>query len=360
MATMEELMPIWDEIDRAESCLVCCLCDEAASLASAILRRLIENYNPSRTDGEISEDYRNEWSDMVESAGMVLVQSVKQLERTPEVLKELKLLFGSLTSIPIQVFLAGVCFQMFESPSHAVRGSLEEFLNNWRYVDGRYCPLGAEDSITVGPCCSFSIGVDEYLEVVELYVIKLLSMTMKDGDHAISWVENAMLPMEKRQELLRRLQSMNSSKFTSSSQIQILPNQANGHNANLSQDQILYNGQHNDIESRHIPSRRKTAKEEILKLSKQRVPYLHWFPTFSIKFGNTRIVVPNAKMVLVFFLLLICYFTRKKHATFWRFLVEKAVSLRNSLFDLWKLAFSYQVNPLAAVQALPTATSGNY
>lgn len=63
------------------SCLVCCLCDEAASLASEILRRLIENYNPSSRGCEISEDYANEWDDMVESAGMVLVQSMKQLER---------------------------------------------------------------------------------------------------------------------------------------------------------------------------------------------------------------------------------------------------------------------------------------
>lgn len=35
---------------------------------------------------------------------------------------------------------------------------------------------------------------------------------------------------------------------------------------------------------------------------------------------------------------------------------KQASSLKKALADLWELAFSYQVNPLAAVQSLPTAT----
>lgn len=43
-----------------------------------------------------------------------------------------------------------------------------------------------------------------------------------------------------------------------------------------------------------------------------------------------------------------------------RVFTNKAVSIKKALVDLWQLAFSYQVNPLAAVQPLPTATRGSY
>lgn len=36
-----------------------------------------------------------------------------------------------------------------------------------------------------------------------------------------------------------------------------------------------------------------------------------------------------------------------------------ALSVKKALVDLWQLAFSYQVNPLAAVQPVPTATRGS-
>lgn len=91
---------------------------------------------------------------------------------------------------------------MSEGLSTTVQGFLEEFLDSWIYVDDRYYPLsGAEARVsdTGGSCFTYSIGVDKYLEVVELYVVTLLAATVKDTDLAISWVEKAMLPMEKRQ-----------------------------------------------------------------------------------------------------------------------------------------------------------------
>ncbi|KAI3447285.1 hypothetical protein Pfo_003950 [Paulownia fortunei] len=364
MAIIDEQTPIWEEIDRAESYLVCCMFDEAKSLASSILKRLLENYNRSNKGCEVSDNFENEWDDTLESAGMVLVQSMQQLQRTSEILKELKLLFGSLTAIPVQVFLTGVCFQMSESIPTTVQGFLEEFLNNWKYLDDRYYPLsGAEASVsdTEGSCFMFSIGVDKYLEVVELYVITLLAITVKDTYLAISWVEKAMLPMEKRQELLRRLQSMNSSIVTNSSQTSISAQLPDEYKSDFLQDQKPYNGHHKDIESEYLSyGGNNTAKEEILKFSRQRVPCLWWFPTITLKLGNTRLVVPSGKMLLASLLLLMYYFTRKKQAVLKRVLAKKALSMKKALLDLWQLAFSYQVNPLAAVQTLPTSTRGNH
>ncbi|KAK2992160.1 hypothetical protein RJ640_016933 [Escallonia rubra] len=99
-------MAIWDEIDRCESYLVCCMFDEATSLASSVVRRLRETETASEGALEGSE-----YNDMLESAGMVLVQSLKRLGRTKDILKDLKLLFGSVTAIPVQVFLTGSSIQ---------------------------------------------------------------------------------------------------------------------------------------------------------------------------------------------------------------------------------------------------------
>ncbi|KAK6152101.1 hypothetical protein DH2020_014736 [Rehmannia glutinosa] len=289
MAITDEQTPIWEEIDRAESYLVCCMFEESASSASSILKRLLENFNGSHKGLEVSKNFGNEWDDMVESAGMVLVQSLKQLQRA--------------------------CFQMSESLSTTVQGYLEEFLNNWIYMDDRYYPLsGAEASVsdTEGSSFMFSIGVDEYLEVVELYVITLLATTLKDTDLAISWVEKAMLPMEKRQELLRRLQSLNSSMVTSSSQTSKSPQLPDEY---FLRDQKPFNEHQKDIESEYLSSGVNiTAKEEILKFSRQRVPCFWWFRNIRLKLGNTEVVVPTGKIMLASLLLLTYYFTRKKQA----------------------------------------------
>lgn len=94
-----------------------------------------------------------------------------------------------------------VCFQMSERLSTIAQGFLEEYLNNWRYVDDHYCPLlevEASISDTEESCLMSSISVEEYLEVVELYVKTLLA-AVKDTGPAIAWLEKATLPMEKRQ-----------------------------------------------------------------------------------------------------------------------------------------------------------------
>ncbi|XP_073148900.1 protein APEM9 [Henckelia pumila] len=360
MAEIVAQTPIWEEIERAESFLVCCMFDEAASSSSTVLRRCLESYNPGKRGCDDLERCGNEWGDMLESAGMVLVQSLKQLQRTSEILNELKSLFGSLAAIPVQVFVTGVCFHMSESPSATVQASLEEFLDNWRYVDDRYYPLPSEEfcsSDTEGSCVSYSVGVDEYLQVVELYVITLLTMTLKEMDLAISWVEKAMLPMEKRQELLRRLNSLNFS-MASSSQTSASPHLPDECNAKYDtlQDQQPYNGHLKGFETINLSNGGSTTKEEILKLSRQRAPCIWWFPTINLKFRNTRLAVPSGKILLAALLLLLYYFTRKKHTALKRVLTKKVLSMKNSLLDLWQLAFSYQVNPLAAVQSLPTSS----
>lgn len=94
-----------------------------------------------------------------------------------------------------------VCFQMSESSS-GVREFLEEFLSKWRFANERYYVLaGAESNIDDVEGCDgcFVLGVGRYLDVVEIYVMKLLGATPNDMSLAITWVDKAELPEDKRQ-----------------------------------------------------------------------------------------------------------------------------------------------------------------
>ncbi|KAE9462876.1 hypothetical protein C3L33_05210, partial [Rhododendron williamsianum] len=326
MAISASNLAIWEEIERSESYLVSCMYKEAASTASSVLSDLCNNKS-----AEVGEEAP--LNDMLESAGMVLVQSLKELGRyglydepdtwTQDVLNELSLLFGSVTTIPVQVILAGVCFQISEGPCTGSREFLEEFLGKWRFVDGQYYVLATAESnvgCIEGAGGHFVLHVDEYLEVVEAYVVTL-AMVLKDVGHAISWVEQAKLPEEKRQELLRRLHSLYSPKPTGSSQGSIVALPEDEHEPHPSSIKEQYtSGRSPEALKTPYPSKGKTDTKEVL--------------------------ISNGKIVLGCLMILMV-------------LKRQALSMKKALVDLWQLAFSYQVNPLAAVQPVPTATRGS-
>ncbi|CAL5415818.1 unnamed protein product [Camellia sinensis] len=193
---------IWEEIERSGSYLVSCMYEEATSIASYVLRDLCNNKF-------IKAGEETQLNDMLESASMVLVQSLKELRRTEDILNELLLLFGSVTDIPVQVLLVGGAsgggsvgggWEIgwwkggVTASVEAVGGGGEYFFNkiseesNMGYMEGSGGSFG-----------SFLLAVDKYLEVVEVYVVTLLGMVVRDIDHAICWVEEATLPEEKQQ-----------------------------------------------------------------------------------------------------------------------------------------------------------------
>ncbi|OWM86895.1 protein APEM9 isoform X2 [Punica granatum] len=330
---------IWEDIERCESYLVCSMYEDAASSASSVLKRLRRRSSDGGADGEFHE--------MVVSAGMVLVQSLKELGRTSDILNQLRTLFGCVAAMPVEVFLTGVCFQISEG-STGVGEILEEFLGNWNYVDaGYYTPVDKEENSN---CKHFVLTLDKYLEVAEIYVLTVLGRILNDGDLATSWVEKAALPEEKRQELLRKLHSLYSVKATnselSSSENMLDENEA------LLKEEILPKGFLNSIDARSIPIGESDKKKAILKLYGKTETGFWWFRTIGLKIGNTRMVISNGKILLGCLILLACFVLRRKGANLKRFIKKQAVSIKNALLDFWKLAFSYQVNPLAAVQPL--------
>jgi len=82
-----------------------------------------------------------------------------------------------------------------------VQEFLEEFLNGWSLGDGQYHAVIPKVNEEGGSRFErhYVIGIDEYLEVVEVYAITLLATVLKEVDLAVSWVENAPLPEENQQ-----------------------------------------------------------------------------------------------------------------------------------------------------------------
>ncbi|KAJ9550666.1 hypothetical protein OSB04_014711 [Centaurea solstitialis] len=307
--------------------------EEAASSASSVLKQVCAK---EYTDGS-AEDI--ELNDMFESAGMVFVQSLQELGRTLEIINELMQLYNSLTAIPVQVFLAGVCFQMREDPRGAQK-ILEEFLSKWRFVDERYYVLASLEtnmSYMEGYDNRFVVGVDTYLQIVEAYVT-LLTGILRGTDVAISWVEKAALPEHTRQEYLRRLQSMYSSNNATGSQ---------------SDGNVTSSVSH----KKQTPSSKTqpdTAKEAILRYSAQHVSTSWWFRTLNVKFGSIKFAISNGSILLTALMLLILYYMRRKKYSITSILKRQVLFVKKGVMDLWQLAFSYQVNPLASIEPLQT------
>ncbi|KAF5748640.1 3-phosphoinositide-dependent protein kinase-1 [Tripterygium wilfordii] len=347
---------IWEEIESSESYLVCCMHEKAAYLASSLLKQI---RNRDSIEFEFDADVR----EMEESAAMVLVQSLNQLGRASEIISELKRLFVSVEDIPVQVLVTGACFQTVEGSSVEVREFLEDFLSKWSYGGGEYYFLvGVVANISSRNKCDgqFVLAVDSYLEVVEIYAMTLLGTVLKNIDLAISWVEKASLPEDRRQELLRRLDSMCSVRTSSASQASPSPSPADICDIRSPKEANSSNGSPKALKSNFLANGENRKKQTILTLSKRVEPCFWLFRNITLKFGNVRLVVSNCKIMIGCLTFLVFYIFWRKQDTLKRIVTMQASSLKKALVDFWHLAFSYQVNPLAAVQPLPPAISGNH
>ncbi|XP_061357992.1 protein APEM9-like [Gastrolobium bilobum] len=271
--------------------LVCSMYEEATSLASSILKCL-------------SDDYNDATQDMLESTAMVLVQAFKELGRTPEILNQLRPHFISVKAIPSRVLLTGACFQIAEGSVFGVQEFLEEFLNGWTRGDAQYSAVIAEANVEHESRHEsrherhFVLGIDMYLEVVEVYAVTLLATVLKDVDLAISWVENASLPEENRQGILRRLQSMHSLKNTILSQTTFPQSPTNNNEAYSLKELNACEGSAKALKGKHRDNQKYRSKEAVPKLS-ERIETCFWcFHSINLKFGTAKFVISSGKIML--------------------------------------------------------------
>ncbi|KAF8038674.1 hypothetical protein BT93_B1267 [Corymbia citriodora subsp. variegata] len=344
---------IWGDIDICESYLVCSMYEEAASLASSVLERLCRDKSDLVGD---AGDGLPQLHDMMGSAGMVLVQSLKEMGRTAEILHKLMELFGSVAAIPIEVLQIGACLQISEG-FPGVRELLEEFLSNWSYVDEKYySPVNAEANVNCMKICDghFVLGVDKYLEIVEIYASTLLARILGEFELAINWVEKAALPKDKRQELLRRLHSLYAIKATSLSQGSLSP-MPYVYEAPLIREASASEEYIRSGEQKSMPNGENDRKLAMLKLYGQGEPCFWLFKSINVRFGNFRLVLSHGKILLGCLMLLTYFVVQRKRSALNRYVKRQALALRNALVDFWQLAFSHQVNPLAAAVQPPAS-----
>ncbi|WOL13832.1 hypothetical protein Cni_G22612 [Canna indica] len=353
--TILSISAVWNEIDVSESYLVCCMFEEAAHLASSILGRV----SSIPFEDEVDDVQLDE---MMVSASMVIVQSMKELGRTEELFIELRRLFGSVAAIPVQVFLTGACLQISEGYTSNLIATFEEFLSKWKYVDDEVYVLAEAEPKSYSDKRDIKqlvMGSEKYLEVAEVYTITLLGMVFHNLNRAISWTEKADLPEENRQVLLRRLHSLLSAKHSTShsdlvgsqkpEQAQSMPSRPTRCTPSGSESRASHsNGDTSKAGSLITPHQ----SSKILDLIRC---FFRWFHTVRLKVGNIQLVVPSGKQVFLGPLLVLTYYViRQRRASLKRLVASQALAIKRALVDAWQLAFSVQVNPLAAIQQIPS------
>ncbi|KAJ6814380.1 protein APEM9 [Iris pallida] len=332
---------IWKQIDLSESYMVCCMFEEAASLAASVVQQIRNTTSSKAVSAEMSQ--------VLESAGMVFVQSLKEMGRTGELFVELEKLFGSVVEVPVQVFLTGACMQISEGHLSNLRAIFEEFLKKW--------PTTESQNFSDGCQMHFGMDVGEHLEVAEVYAITLLGVVLRKPDAAISWTEQAAIPEEKRQEMLRKLRSLHisaqSSTSLGSATVQTSDKVGNsfssGSGSAMGQKLLKI-----------IPKTSPNGEEQKVTTSKSIHSSIKHTSDWSVswKFGKFQLVFPRRKtMILVSLLLFTFYILRSRSRILKQFITRQVSSIRKALIDAWQLAFSVQVNPLAAVQQVPLPAS---
>ncbi|TVU07694.1 hypothetical protein EJB05_41059 [Eragrostis curvula] len=350
---------LWKQIDDAEYYLVSGSFEQAVSTALSISDQI-------RTAALEDVCDHGELLEMLESAGMVLVQALKELRRTSEMFVQLKAMFGSVASVPVKVFLTGATMQMAAGSVSDLRPIFEEYLSKWRYTNDDVHVLNREQDISSNGLVVTSVmSTEQYIEIAELYTVTFLSIVSQEIETAISWALKADVKEQDRQNLLQKLHALQSAAKKKSYNVkgvkQIgerdVPTSTNGSTPSVHEDAPKIVPVYNGLKKGSV----KSTEPSIQRMTNQFDPLFWWFHSVRLKFGKIHIVLPSGKLMLLLSLLFSTMFVlRRKTAGLKRTVFQHASSLRRAFFDALQLAFSVQMNPLAAVQQVPQAPRGNW
>ncbi|KAG0604304.1 hypothetical protein M758_10G160600 [Ceratodon purpureus] len=370
---------LWHEIDLAEKYLLSAMNEDAASTATTVLQTVSSLMHSSGSGGFCSVSCGSERDEkeeevegagevgesdhekMLECAGMVLLQSYRAIGRVGEFFEILRKLNLGAAEWPLVLLETGACLQISDGACPAARAALEEFLAN-----RSTCLLD-----------------EKYAEVVELYVIKVLVKVLQETESAMDWVERANLTEERRLVILKEIQFQIaqakaaepvSKSDTESSATAIgeppSPTQASFNVNDPVKDKETKDK--NDVgweagtspgaDEPSVKSKSLTllkslkisegffSLKTLLELALARLSSAtSVWQTFSTANLEARALRFGALVALFLFI-----FIRHRHS--WKRIVGRSFSsLRVGLSDLWQLAFSVQINPLAAVNPISAA-----
>lgn len=361
--------PLWKEIKESECYLVSCMYEEASSSSSSVLQKLrIER--PSEYDVvsiELTLDNGiSELDDMMEAAGMVFIQAYKHIHRTRDIFHDLKPLFGSVALIPYSVLFTGVCMQLYEGEFQIAREALDDFFKGWDFVQdvSWYILSQAErQKVPWGRTWNSHLSMKKYLQLVELYAVNVLVKGLKNEELSLKWLEKLNILEEARQEIALKIKSVSKSIKSSShpsSSHELETSQTKDCSLNkgateFSQMSKALSGSKEHLKTVDICTG-STHNSVVSRYSKLVESLSLWFPALPQRLGNLGIAIPQGKFILILAsTLLIFYLLKSKWNYAIRNLKEQSGAFRRVLIDFWQLAFNVQLNPLAAVQPLPSA-----
>lgn len=366
--------PLWKEIKESECYLVSCMYEEASTSSSSVLQKL-RTIRPSEgdvvNDEPTLENGISELDDIMEAAGMVFIQAYKHIHRTRDIFHDLKTLFGSVALIPFSVLFTGVCMQLYEGEYQIVRKALDEFFEGWVFVQDVSWYIPSEAERQKAPWCiaqNSHLSMKNYLQIVELYAVNVLVKGLKNEDLALKWLEKLNILEEARQEIALKIKSV--SRLQESKSIKCFSHPSSSHAQELSQakDRSLKKGETEFSQMSKALSGSKEHLETVdictgsmdnsvvSRYSKLVESLYLWFPALPSRLGNLGIAIPQGKTILILAsTLFIFYLLKSKWKYAIRNLKEQVGAVKRVLIDFWQLAFNVQLNPLAAVQPLPSA-----
>lgn len=365
MGTSAQEPNLWKQIDDAEHYLVSGLFEQAVSTALSVSSQVHSAAMENSCD-------HDELLEMLELAGMVLVQALKELKRTSEMFIQLKTIYGSVASIPLKIFITGATMHMAGGSGSDLRPIFDEYLAKWRYTDDQVYVLDeGKNSSSNGLVVTSVMSPEQYFEVAELYTVTFLSVVSHETATAISWTEKAELTEQDRQDLLRKLHALQSAANKKSTNQGAKLSESAERNLSTSQNGSI-SPAHEDATKSSAPTHNgniqglrkalpKSIQPSFQRVTNQFDPLFWWFHSFRIKFGKVHVVLPSGKVMFLFSLLFsTLYILRRKGAALKRTAFQQISSLRRGFLDALQLAFSTQINPLAAVQQVPQAPRASW
>lgn len=361
-----------EQIDLAERFLLSSQFDEASALSSSVLLELMR-------PGILQDSEPDAIHDMIESAGMVLIQAYSETGRSSKIFEVLEPIFGCVAEVPLSIFLAGVCLQMSAGLFSDARMAIESFLQDWTSTPMREesCVLKLTGKRNHEPVY---LKLETYMEVVEIYCIQVLAKGLKNVDLAQKWVTEADISADKKQGIREKLEKISSIPETkdgavSISQYKVSETKFSNFYSDTATTSLLSETGKQIDEVGMQKRTRKEADSQVLSRS------IHLFfpvvgflsrlmhsssvdyPLYASRWHKVLAVVSQRKAILggaaSFFLLCAIYKQRHNLTRLFRslntLLRDLLHTIRVGFVDFWQLAFNVQLNPLAAVQPLPAS-----
>lgn len=343
---------LWNEIDLAERYLVSAMNEDAASTATTVLQTLSTLMHSPHSSGVFGEEVEevgksSEHEEMLECAGMVLLQSYRAIGRVGEFFDILEKLNVGVAEWPLILLETGACLQISDGAFPAAKAALEEFL----------------------AVQSTSLSEEKYAQVVELLVIKVLVKGLQEIESAMNWVERANLTEEARLVIMKKIQVQMDRIKASSEPVSVEVSSPTLEKVSFEEEKspgIKDEIKEVVLEAGDDPAGTEDGDESsvgskslaLLKRFKVSEGFFSLKTLLELALARLSAASLNLEGRALRFgalaALFLFVFLRHRHS--FRRLVGKSFSaIRVGFSDLWKLAFSVQINPLAAVHPISAA-----